>query len=325
MIESSTNTPAQPYYPPNIMSSQENVVSLPELWQGLVKQKFVFFLSIFCCLFIALFIAFSSPRIYKSEVILEAVEKDKVSSLAAQFGGLASLAGVSLSSGSGSASHVINVLSSRTFAKKFIETEEIKKSLFPDRWDDVDKKWKVFSLSWYEELKIKIFPSENKISYSDSKLLLGEPEMMEAIEKFSKILKIDDDRPSGILKVGVEWNDPMKAAIWSNKIVDVLIHDLKTKTIKDSSENIKYLEKEIQKTNNVEMRQMLYGMIKNHSKSKMLATVGDNFAFEILDSAVVSNLPIKPKRKIIVLFGGFLGVILGVFMAFFRNLIKNND
>ena len=80
------------------------------------------------------------PDIYRAEALLEPNDQDGASglaALAAQYGGLAGLAGINLNSApSGKTEFALEVLKSRLFISKFIERHEILIPLMAARdWD----------------------------------------------------------------------------------------------------------------------------------------------------------------------------------------------
>ena len=69
----------------------------------------------------------------------------------------------------------------------------------------------------------------------------------------------------------------------------------------------------------------MYNLIESETKNKMLANTRQEFAFRVIDKAVVPEEPFKPNRKLIVLFGGLIGVILGIFVGFFRHFLRQSS
>jgi uncharacterized protein involved in exopolysaccharide biosynthesis len=57
----------------------------------------------------------------------------------------------------------------------------------------------------------------------------------------------------------------------------------------------------------------------------MLANVQEEFAFRVIDPAVVPEVRSKPKRKLIVVLGGVLGGMFSIFLAFFLNFLRNQQ
>ena len=59
--------------------------------------------------------------------------------------------------------------------------------------------------------------------------------------------------------------------------------------------------------------------------NNQLLTVNDDFKVVRIDQqAYRPDSPIKPKKRLIVALGGMLGLILGIFAAFFFNFLENN-
>ena len=68
------------------------------------------------------------------------------------------------------------------------------------------------------------------------------------------------------------------------------------------------------------MRAVLYNLLESEKQKAMLANVNENFALEVIDPAVSPEIREKPKRKLIVILGGLLGVFTGIFMFCLFNL-----
>ena len=54
----------------------------------------------------------------------------------------------------------------------------------------------------------------------------------------------------------------------------------------------------------------------------MLANVNEDFALEVIDPAIAPEMVYKPKRNLIISFGGLCGVFLGIFVVFFGKFIQ---
>jgi len=80
---------------------------------------------------------------------------------------------------------------------------------------------------------------------------------------------------------------------------------------------------------NYEVKSTMYEyLLKKQAENKIiqLATFSD---YQIIDNAYCSNIPIKPKRSLILILSIFLGLLLGSFIAFIRhsrnNYIRSKD
>ena len=289
-----------PYYPP-AGGYDEDEISLIDLWRVLVARKWMIFLVTTLFTLGAVRYALVAPEIYKAESTLAPVKQEsggQMAALASQFGGLASLAGVNLGGGGGSTDEAIAILNSRKFLNSFIMEEQLMPVLFKERWDAEQKRWLV----------------ETKE---------GEPTLWDAYKTFSGIVSASVDKKSGMVNLSVEWNDPQLAAVWTNKLVLRLNQHLKQEAVQQAERSISYLKQQLETTSVVDMQQILYRLIEKQSNTIMLANVQEEFAFRVIDPAVVPEERSKPKRKLIVVLGAVLGGMFSVFLAFFFNFLSN--
>lgn len=289
-----------PYYPPMGYDSEDEI-SLIDLWRVLAARKWMIFFVTLLFTAGAVGYALHAPEIYKAEAVLAPVKQEsggQMAALASQFGGLASLAGVNLGGGGNSTDEAIAILKSRKFLNRFVSDEKLMIVLFEELWDPEQQEWMV--------------ESEEDI-----------PTDWDAYESFSSILGASVDKKSGMVNLSVEWSDPILAAAWANKLVLRLNQHLKQEAVKQAENSITYLKQQLQSTSVVDMQQILYRLIEKQSNTIMLANVQEEFAFRVIDPAVVPEVRSKPKRKLIVVLGAVLGGMFSIFLAFFLNFLKN--
>jgi len=279
-----------PYYAP----SQEDEINLLDLWKVLAEQKKLIILTTVISMVLAIAYALLATPIYRAEILLSPVTKEKVGglgALAGQFGGLASLAGIELGSRGGSVEEAIATLKSREFTNNFIKDEKLMPVLFENKWDKNNNQW---------------------INIAEP------PTFWDAYKKFNLMRAINQDKKTGLIKLTIDWSDPVLAAEWADKLVARVNSKLRQEAIRSSEKSIKYLEAELQKTSVIEVKESIYGLIEAQTKTKMLANTQEEYAFRVLDRAVVPEEKIKPRRVLIVLIGFFIGGMIGVFVAFIR-------
>ncbi len=123
--------PPNPPYPPYYLHSQvaaDDEIDLRELFSALWKGKWVILL--FTVVFAAggVFYALSQPNTYKATAVLASASesgKGGMATMAAQFGGLASLAGINLGGGGAdNKAMALAVLQSRLFINAFIHKQK---------------------------------------------------------------------------------------------------------------------------------------------------------------------------------------------------------
>ncbi|MEK6749107.1 MAG: Wzz/FepE/Etk N-terminal domain-containing protein [Pseudomonadota bacterium] len=275
---------------------EDDEINLLDLWRVLVDAKWLIAALTLISSAVAVYMALTTPAVFRADAILAPADQDPkggmMSSLAGQFGGLASLAGLDLGRGGANKSEeIIAVATSRQFTEAYIKEKNLLPVLFGERWNKASGQW------------------------------IGEkpPTMNDAYELFNKsIRKIVTDKKTGLTTLSIEWTDPKLAAEWANELVVRINANQKQEAIREAKQSIAYLERQLNETSNVEMRQIIYRVIETQTQRIMLANVRDQFAFKVIDPAVVPERKIKPKRALMGVLGFTIGVMLGIFAAFFR-------
>lgn len=289
-----------PYGPYPMGYPAEEEISLLDLWRTLMGRKWLILSLTFLATAAALAVAWYMTPIYRAEVLLAPIEEENrgAASALAQFGGLASMVGVSLGGGGGSTEHTMAVLKSRAFLDDFIEENHLLPVFFAKQWDAEKQAWIV----------------------DDPK---NTPTARDAYDVFTKsLLQTSVDKKSGLVTVSIEWKDPAQTAQWANQLVTRLNSHQRRVAIQEAEKSLAYLNEQLSKTPVVEMQQMLYRLIEAETKKIMLANVRDEYAFKVVDPAVVPERKIKPKRSLIVVLGFMAGLMGSIFLAFFLSFVQ---
>ena len=244
-------------------------------------------------------LAFWMTPVYRGEVALlpadQDAESDSLSALGGQFGGLASLAGIDLT-GDHAKQEAMATLKSRSFTLDFIRDMNLMPILFEDKWDPNAEKWASSDVSEH--------PSE-----------------WDAYKEFDETVRFIEEEPgSGVIVLAIEWRDRELAATWANELANRVNKKLRDKAILEAQTSIDYLRKELEKTSVVELQHGIYRLIENHINKIMLANVRDEYAFEIIDVAMVPDEDdfSSPKRFLIMAMGLLLGGFFGLAFAVVR-------
>jgi uncharacterized protein involved in exopolysaccharide biosynthesis len=125
----------------------------------------------------------------------------------------------------------------------------------------------------------------------------------------SKFVKISEDKRTGLLTLTFDWPDPNLAYRWANDFVAMANEGLRSRTLLDAQAEIDYLNGEIEKTQSVQVREALNKIIETQLKTLALAHVREDYAFRVVDAAILPDAEDKvfPKRA---LFGA-AGLIIG--------------
>jgi uncharacterized protein involved in exopolysaccharide biosynthesis len=290
-----------PSYDPAHMQ-EEDSIDLLELWGILARRKGLIAAIVLLVTAAATATALLMTPIFRAEVVMAPVTEEKsggLASLANQFGGLASLAGVNLGGGGSDTKKVLATLTSRAFLLPYIKDQALMPVLYADAWDARRNTWQ-------------------------DAVAREPPTPLQAYKRFvNDILSVREDSKTGIVTLGIEWKDPRLAAQWANQLVARLNEHQRQLAINDAQKSIDYLKQQLQQTDVVDMQQAIYRLIEVQTKTIMLANIKKDYAMEVIDPAVVPEKKIKPKRSLIVVMGVVLGLVVAVFTVFFLQFLQN--
>lgn len=245
------------------------------------SEKWLMASVIAACTALAIVYSLTAERVYRAETVIAEVREDALgdaSSLVNQLGGLASLAGMNLAS-SGSNQEARAVLNSRRLVEEFISRNQLLNELQPKAGES--------------------------------------PSLWRAVQRFRKnVLRIREDQRKGVTTVAMDWNDPVVAAKWANDFVSMANDQVRARALAEATRNIVYLNEQIEKTNSVELRRVMYNLVQSEMKTLMFAKGRPEYAFTVIDPAVAPEIRIKPQRTLIVLFSAALGAALGAAVVF---------
>lgn len=292
--------------------SRDDEIDLRELWHVIWSGKWIVVGVTFVFVVASVLFALFQPNIYRSEVLLAPAEENSgggLAGLAAQFGGLASFAGLNLGGGGGSdkTALALEVLKSREFITNFIEQHDLLVPLMAaEGWDAGSNRLMIDSSVYSEERKlwVRVVSSHKR----------ARPSRLEAYAEFSKRLGVSQDKKTGFVTVSVEFYSPGLAKTWTEWLISDLNFVLKERDVKEAKRSIEYLKIQLESTPVNEMQKVFYQLIEEQTKTTMFAEVRDQYVFKTIDSAVVAELKIRPRRSIIVILGVFLGG--GISLAF---------
>lgn len=267
-------------------------------------------------------VALSLPNIYRAEALVVSSEGDSsggLSALAGQFGGLASLAGVSLGSGDSDRTQLgIEVLQSRQFFADFIARRNVLVPLMATaKWNAatgelvIDEDiYNTEQQRWVREVE----PPRTR-----------QPSVQEAYAEFIELFSVSQDKKSGMVTVAVEHQSPQVAKQWVSWLIDDLNTTLREQDIAEAERSITYLQQQVRETNVADLQTLFFGLIQKQTERVMLAKVRDQYLFKTIDPAVVPELKSKPKRALICLLGTLLGGMLALFWVLLDHYALNGQ
>lgn len=298
-------------------SVKDDEIDLKEIFTALWAGKVTIILTTVVASVIAVAIALSMPNIYRAEALLSPVSSDGggMNGLANKFGGLASLAGVSLGGGgSDKTSMGIEVIKSRTFFADFVDKHPVIVNLMASYgWDSNNNKT-LIDAEIYDATNQEWVRKANAPRKS-------EPSVQEAHKEFSKLLFVSQDKESGFITIAIEHYSPYVAKQWVDWLVQDINNTIRDQEVQQAQRSIDYLLNQIEQTKVLELQAGFFELIQSQTETIMLANASPEYLFKTLDPAVVPELKSKPKRALISILGFLLGGMIGVFIVLVRHSV----
>jgi uncharacterized protein involved in exopolysaccharide biosynthesis len=288
---------------------------LVALWSG----KWLIGSLTFAFAVIAVIVTLLLPNTYRAYALLAPNDREDatgLASLAAQYGGLASLAGLELTDTSADKTNIgLEVLKSRRFISEFIERHEALVPLMAvERWDfDTrqlvvdDKIYDASQKQWTRKVRP---PRQVK------------PSLQEAYEEFVELLTVTRDKNTGIIRLSIEHQSPDVAKDWVLWLVEDLNQTIMQQDVVEAEQAIAYLNEQIEKTSLAGLKDVFFSLIEEQTKTVMLAQVSDEYLFKTIDPPVAPEEKASPKRLLIVslasIVGFFLSILIVLIIASFQ-------
>jgi uncharacterized protein involved in exopolysaccharide biosynthesis len=278
----------------------DDVINLRGLMRTIVGAWKPLALTAFACGTVTAGLSLLLRDWYRAEVQIAPVvdNMNQHSGLENELGGIASIVGVELPGEGGKKAQEYATLTSRGFAQEFITRLNLMPVLFADKWDAKANNWR-------KGIKA--------------------PTLEGGVRKFmTSVRLVAQDKKSGMIKVTVDWYSPELAAAWANRTVEMVNDKLRTVAVADADRSIDYLNKELAKTTVVEMHNAIYRVIEEQVNTAMIANVEREYAFKVIDPAVVPATKYGPHRSILTLVGAAVGFFIGVIVLYVRRAVRSS-
>jgi uncharacterized protein involved in exopolysaccharide biosynthesis len=275
--------PVEPLVEPSVESPDSDTVDFRAIVRLLWRYRRPVVLTTLVFGVLSLVGALFMKPYFKAEATLVYVHNKGMGngqgSLDEALGGLASLAGMNLMGAGTEDSEALAVLDSRHLAEEFIQRND----LIPVLLRNAKKR----------------------------------PTMWLAVRQFKEgVLTVHKDPRKDTTTVMITWRDAQQAADWCNGFVALANEVIRKRTMEESSRNIAYLNEQILKTSDLDLRRVLYDILESETKTLMLANARAEYAFQVVDPAVTPEIKAGPHRSLVVLGGLILGFALAGGFAF---------
>ena len=294
-------------------------IDLTELFKVLVKGKFLIISITLAFSISAFIISLFIPDQYKASVLIAPSQEESsiVPPGIGQLGGLASLAGVNLGGSGGSEFKVaIEVMKSWSFIDRFIKENNLAAELYASKGWNSHNNTLSYDKSLYNE------KNSNWIRENENGDQV-EPSSWDLYQSFAERLNITESLDSGFVSISFEFYSPHKAKEWLDRYIASLNLYMQKRKIVKVTNNINYLQLQIKKISIAEMQNVLYSIIEEQMKSKMLAESSPEYAFIIVNQSMTPEEVSKPNRVVITLVASLLGLILSLLFVIYSYYGRN--
>jgi len=309
VTESQQTPPPVPY---------DEGIDLRELLRILWASKWVIGGITIAATVTAVIVVLVLPNIYRAEALLAPNQEQGaggLSALTAQYGGLASLAGINLEGGFSDKTDVgLEILKSRKFISNFIQRHEILVPLMAAKgWDFDTGELKIDSGIYDVSAKKwvrKVRPPRKTI-----------PSLQEAYKEFSEeIFSVTQDKITGFVTLSVEHYSPAIAKQWVDWLVQDINATVMRQEVDEAEQAIEYLNQQIMVTSLAELQNVFFRLIEEQTKTVMLANISKEYLLKTLDPAVAPEKKAKPMRVLIVLLSAILSGFLTLLVVLIMGL-----
>ncbi|MDB3976420.1 Wzz/FepE/Etk N-terminal domain-containing protein [Gammaproteobacteria bacterium] len=270
------------------------------LWAG--KLKIIYITALFAVA--SVIYALSLPDQYKVTTLLAPAQSDSsdLSGALGSLGGIASLAGVNISGGESSEAQIAQeIMISWSFIESFITENNISVELY------ASKGWNKGS----NEIQIDedLYDTENK------QWVKERPTSWQLFKHFSGRLAVSEDKDSGLVEMSIEHYSPYTAKKWLDLYVTAINNHMQQRQMSKVSDNINYLQAQIEMTSIAEMRDVFYNIIEEQTKNKMLAEASPDYVFVEVYPSMIPEIRSSPQRAFICILITFLGAIFSALIV----------
>ena len=172
-----------------------------------------------------------------------------------------------------------------------------------------------------------VYDTENKqwLSSKNACDVRGPPSSWVLFQAFSERLVVSENKKTGLIAVHIEYYSPQIAKQWLDMYVAAINAHMQQRQMEKVTNNINYLQAQIEKTSIAEMREVFYTIIEEQMKNKMVAEASPEYAFVAVSPSMVPEEKSQPQRAFICIFGTLLGVILSVLLVLVMHYARKSD
>lgn len=288
-------------------NNNDDEIDLRELFHVLWDK--IFYIGAITSIFflISIIIALILPNIFKSQATLMPTEDNEgLSGMLGQYSGVASLAGISLPSESGSKAQeaIARIESFEFFFNNFLPQIKLENLMAVKKWNQASNTLTYDTSDFNSESRQwvrKVRPPQSII-----------PSSQEAYDKYKEIMSVIEDNKTLFVTLSIEHESPFIAQQWVEILVDQIDQVMRDQDRQTALQSITYLNSLAPTINYEEIKKALASLQQEQMKRLMMVEANKNYIFKVLDSPIVPEVKSQPNRPLIVILGSMLGMVLSV-------------
>ena len=286
-------------------------IDIKALFKRILNGKRLIIASTVLFSIIAVIYSLTLSNIYQSTALLSPVGEQSSSNQSLNnIGGLASLAGINISSASGlNSTKAITKITTLSFFK-----ENILPNIFlPD----------LMAVSTWDE-------ENNSVIYKDSlyNVQTGKwneiPHPQKSYEAFLKKLQVSQDYDTKFLTISFKHESPHIAKEWTELVVNQINDSFRARDKLEAESAMNFLYTQMALTSYTEIKEVVAQVLKQKMQQLALIEANEFYVFSYLDQPAVAKEKIEPSRSSISILGALFGFMLGVLIVLVRGYFKED-
>ena len=302
----------------NYNHKSEDIIDLKVLFFMLWNKKISIatITSIFAIL--SIFYSLSLPNIYQSSATLIPTTSNKsLSGSLSSFSSIANIAGIQVPNGEASKAQeaIKRINSLEFFSKYFLPEIKLQNLMAISQWLPEE------NLILYDS---SIFDVKNdKWVVEDGNPNKKNPSNQEAFLAYKESLSISEDIKSSFVTITMKHKSPFISKKWVDLIIKKINSSMRTEDEKVALNSITFLNEYSKSINIQSLRSTISKLQESQMQILMIASSSDSYIFKTLDSAVVPEIKLGPKRSLICILGTLLGFMISTLSILILNYFKN--
>ena len=296
---------------------EQATIDLTRLLSLIWKSKALVLCVTIVSALLSIAVALWLPNIYESKARLAPKNDDGsggLAGLAAQYGGLASLAGINLgSTSSGSlpkSTMALEKIKSLAFFEQYLYDATLLNLMAADHWNrssnTVIYDTELYDLRLQRWVREVNFPRRVK------------PSAQEAHEEFLELLTVTEDKQTGVVIIGIEHKSPYVAKEWLDLLLASIDLEVRSADVREARDSVLFLTEQREATTLVALDEVFAQLIEEQTKKIMLANVSKDYVFEVIDPPVAAEFKSAPNRPLVCAIGTLFGFMLSVLVVLTR-------